>query len=215
MNRPTFRATCAALTVALIAVTAACGVGLDEEPRALQAPATTTTISATPSTGRFEAVLYYVREATLLPEIQELPDRGLQSILTALLQPPAPATQISGLGTSIPSGTTLLSTQRSDGRLTIDLSAAFDNVVGLSRQQAIGQMVLTATETADLDSIVFEVEGSAITVSSPTRGDRTVVDACDFASLLATPEDAATAGLPTDSIEVLAERRAELDRQCD
>ena len=51
-------------------------------------------------------------------------------------------------------------------------------------------------------------------MSSPSRGDRTVVGACDFRSLLATVDDATEATLPYQSLEVLSERRVELDAQC-
>ena len=221
-------ATCglAALTWLLVA----CGVDVDSAPRAVHTEASTTTTSAVApdepdeanSTttsglspgGRAEAVLYYVRESTLLPVLDELPDRGLDSTLNALLQPPDGSVAMVGLGTSIPAGTELLDVTRSDGMLRINLSDAFDNVVGRSRQQAIGQLVLTATQISYVDDVTFEVDGEQITVSSPSRGDRTVVDACDFRSLLATVDDASDASLPFESLEVLEERRVELDHEC-
>ncbi len=193
---------------------AACGVDVDSAPRPVRTEPSTTTTSSLPERGRAEVVLYYVREGTLLPVIDELQSRGLEPTLRALLQPPDGSVAMVGLGTSIPAGTELLGVERSDGTLRIDLSDAFDNVVGRSRQQAIGQLVLTATQVADVRDVVFEVDGEQITVSSPTRGDRTVVGACDFRSLLATVDDASAALLPYDSLKVLEQRRVQLDAQC-
>ncbi len=210
----TTRRLAASLTVLLAVSLAACGVDVDSAPRPVRTEPSTTTTSSLPERGGAEVVLYYVREGTLLPVIDELSDRGLESTLQAVLQPPDGSVAMVGLGTSIPAGTELLGVERSDNVLRINLSEAFDNVVGRSRQQAIGQLVLTVTQVSHVDDVTFEVDGEQITVSSPSRGDRTVVDACDFRSLLATVDDASEAALPFDSLEVLAERRAELDREC-
>lgn len=202
------------LLAAVLLVAAGCGVDVDTSPRPVRTEPSTTTTSAVPAGGKAPVVLYYVREGTLMPVIEELTDRGLDSTLTALLQPPVASSPDIGLGTSIPAGTELLGVERENGTLRINLSGAFDNVVGRSRQQAIGQMVLTATERSELSQVHFEVEGEPITVSSPARGDRAVVGACDFQSLLATVDDASGAALPFASLEVLAERRVELERDC-
>jgi hypothetical protein len=161
------------------------------------------------------AVLYYVREGALMPVQQELPDRSAFTVLSTLMQPPDAAATSVGLSTSIPAGTELLGTRRSNGRVTVDLSSAFDNVVGLSRQQAIGQMVMSATQASGVDTMAFEVDGRTITVSSPLRGDRTDVDECDFASLLAAPQDAIAAGLPEQAVNQLIDRRVELEERCE
>ena len=49
---------------------------------------------------------------------------------------------------------------------------------------------MTATEFPDVDSLRFEVNGKVLQVTSPTRGDTTTVNACDFALLLPTAEQA-------------------------
>ncbi len=219
MSLVTRRATMGRLTALVAAVAvlvvAGCGVGFDDEPRAVQQESTTTTSPSTPSAGRVSAVLYYVREGALMPVEQELPDRSAFTVLSTLVQPPDAAATALGLTTSIPAGTELLGTRRAEGRVTVDLSSAFDNVVGLSRQQAIGQMVMSATQASGVDTMVFEVDGQTITVSSPLRGDRTEVDECDFASLLAAPQDAIAAGVPEDAVNQLIERRVELEAGCD
>ena len=214
MTRSAVRlATAALLAGVMLSLVSACGVGFDDEPRSLQEEASTTTVAASPSVGGLTTVLYYVREGALVPVEQELPDRDPATLLTALSQPPD-ADPDTGLGTSIPAGTALLGTRRDGNRLTVDLSSEFDKVVGLSRQQAIGQMVLTVTQEDSIERLEFQVDGETITVSSPLRGDTTEVDACDFAALLASPDDVRDAGLPDGSVEALDQRRSELDSTC-
>lgn len=203
-----------ALVAALLVTAAACGVAVDDEPRRLHVPETTTTVVAPPSTGRFSTVLYYVSEGDLLPVVRDLPDRTLQSILTALLDPPAES--LEGLGTSIPAGTTLLDLQRDRNQIAIDLSASFDNVVGQSRQQAIGQIVLTVTELTDIEVVRFMVEGEPVSVGSPVRGDTPEVTACDFAPMLAGLNEAVERfeNVPTAAIVELIDRIDELSDDC-
>jgi hypothetical protein len=47
------------------------------------------------------------------------------------------------------------------------------------------------------------------------RGDTTVVDACDFADLLASSDELAGAALPPQSLQDLDDRRRELDDSCE
>lgn len=203
-------------TVALAALTSvlgACGIGVDDEPRAIQEEASTTTVAASPSVGSLGTVVYFVREGSLIPVEQELPDRSPSSLLSALAQPPRGTS--AGLGTSVPAGTEVLGATRDGDRLVVDLSAEFGNVVGLSRQQAIGQMVLSVTEQGPIDTVEFTVDGATLVVSSPQRGDTTEVGECDFAALLASPDDLRDVDLPARSIEDLERRRSVLAETCD
>jgi hypothetical protein len=203
---------CAASTLLLLG----CGVDLDDEPRALNVPQTTTTTPPNPSTGRFATVLYYVADGQLLPVVKDLPDRSLTTVLTALLEPPAASNTAQGLGSSIPAGTELLGFERDGHLLSVNLSESFDNVVGLSRQQAIGQIVLTMTELSDITELQFRVEARDITVSSPVDGDSATVNACDFEPLVATVEDALSRldRLPVIAVSELDERLQGLEATC-
>lgn len=201
------------LALVLTLVVAACGVGVDDEPRAIEEEATTTTVPASPSVGSLRTVLYFVREGSLIPIEQELPDRSPATLLSALAQPPRGSATV--LGTSLPAGTELLGASREGDRLEVDLSSQFDNVVGLSRQQAIGQMVLSVTEQGGIETVEFAVDGETLVVSSPRRGDTTEVGECDYAALLASPDDLVGVQLPPESIPDLERRRAQLIETCD
>lgn len=191
-----------------------CGIGADESPRALEVTVTTTTAPPGPTAGFASALLYFVREGSLLPIEQELPDDSPSTILEALVQAAPQDQAVSNLATSIPAGTEVLSFRRDDTHATVDLSEEFDNVVGLSRQQAIAQMVMTLTGREGLDTVSFQVEGSDIAVASTTRGDVDEVDACDYVSLLSDADSAIRAGLPGPALLELSQRRAELEQQC-
>ena len=191
---------------------AACGVGIDESPRPLEGEASTTTVAASPTDGQLSTMLYYVRDGSLLPLDRELPDRTTSTVINALTQSPSPA--VAGVGTSLPAGTRVLETVCGGDSLVVDLSRDFDTVVGLARQQAIGQMVMSITR-GPTHEVEFQVEGRPLTVSSPSRGDTTVVDQCDFVGLLAVPEGNAAQGLTRSSIQELEQRHAELDEQCE
>ena len=205
-------ALCATVAVLLVG----CGVALDHAPRALNLPTTTTTTQPNPTDGRFPTVLYYLADGKLLPVVEDLPDRSLTTVLTALLEPPGGSTAAQGLSSSIPAGTELLGFQRDQNLLAVNLSGSFDNVVGLSRQQAIGQIVLTMTELSDVTDLQFRVEGEEVTVSSPVEGDSQSVNACDFKPLVSTVEEAVARleRLPVIAIDELDERLQELDRSC-
>lgn len=197
--------------MACVLVAAGCGVEPDESPRPLEAEASTTTVVDSPTDGQLSTMLYYVREGRLLPLDRELPDRTTSTVINALTQSPSPA--VEGVGTSLPAGTQVIETVRGGDRLVVNLSPDFDTVVGLSRQQAIGQMVMSISRGPTHD-VQFQLDGRPLTVSSPSRGDTTVVDQCDFVGLLAVPGSAAAQGLPPSSIQELERRHAELGEEC-
>lgn len=208
MSRATRAIAVAVVSTVLIG---ACGIGLDEKPRTLEAEASTTTVAESPSAGQLNTVLYYVRDGRLVPVDRELPDRTASTIISSLSQSPTPS--IPGVGTSLPPGTRVLGTARGGDHLVVDLSRDFDTVVGLARQQAVGQMVMSVTR-GPIDNVEFQVDGRPLTVSSPRRGDTTVVGQCDFAELLADPTTSAAEGLSASSVHELAKRREALSEEC-
>lgn len=206
--------------VALLAVTGAatlfgCGIGTDDQPRAL--PVSTSTTTTAPTDGdsandRAAAVLWFVSGSDVVPVSARLPDRELGTVFNELLAP-SDAT-LGNLASSIPSGTQLRKLSLDQGILDINLSSEFQNLAGPARQQAIAQMVLTATEASGVESVEFSVEGQPIRVSSPERGDVTTVTACDFSSLLPTAQEADANRLSPATVQQLDARRSQLDQRC-
>lgn len=214
MTRQARRRIALSVTLAGVMALSACGVGVDDEPRAIAVETTSTTVPDSPVTGPFATELYFSREGLLFPVRQELPDRSIEALLSGVLTGPSNGKSLSGLVNSVPSGTELLGVTRSNGGIVVNLSSAFDNVVGPVRQQAIGQMVMSVTEQFDVETISFEIEGRTLTVSSPVRGDTTEVTECDYASLLPGTDVAANAGLEGRLAEQLSLRRVYLAERC-
>ncbi len=197
-------------TAAVVALVAGCGIAADGTPRELAATTSTSTTVAEQA-GTAPAVLYYVQADRLVPITRALPARNAEAILDSLLQAPAPE-EGSGLSSSIPANTQLRDLERSGTLLAVDLSEEFDDVVGPSRQLAIGQMVLSETALSETTQLTFSIEGEPFKVTT-SRGDVNVVSACDYASMLADPE-AEEAELTTGQITLLQLRRKELKEEC-
>lgn len=207
-------ASAVALSIIAALAVGACAVRGDAQPRALSISTTTTEVSDVPTSGGAAALVYYVRNSKLLPVRRSLPDRRVETVLSALLETPEPVERIKGLGSSIPTGTELLGLQTSGGTVSVDLSKSFENVVGPSRQQAIAQLVLTTTELPDIRAVKFLVNGKPVQVTSPTRGDTTNVTDCDYESLLPTREEVQDASLDAATTARLDLRRETLAQRC-
>ncbi|HTO01813.1 MAG TPA: GerMN domain-containing protein [Microthrixaceae bacterium] len=204
----------ASIVLAATLVLSGCGINMDDGPRAVGGELSTTTTVADQPDGEIEGVLYYVIEGSIVPATALLSDHSTETLIQALLKAPPKPLSDSGAYSSIPSGTELIKSHRSDTLLLVDLTSAFDNVVGVSRQQAIAQIVLTVTQQPSIRSVEFQVDGEKIQVSSPIRGDRYVVTNCDFRDLLATTDQAVSAGLSDESVALLEARRARLKLVC-
>jgi hypothetical protein len=203
-----------ALGATLLVATAACSIGSDDEPRALAVSTTTTSLPATPTSGEATAVLYYLRDGHLIPVSLSLPDRQVQTVVETLFEAPEPGLDSLDLTTSVPVDTQLTDLQLEDGTLTLDLSEEFDNVVGPSRQQAIAQIVMTATEFPEVERVRFRVDGDPMQVATPTRGDTSLVSACDYASLLPDPAQVESVGLGSATLQRLQLRTSKLESTC-
>lgn len=203
-----------AVVAIVVLIATACSIGADDEPRALTVSTTTTSTPAAPTSGGASAELWYVSDGALVPVSLSLPDHLLSTVVGAMFDAPDQTVEAQDLTTSIPVDTSLRSVDLVDGTLTIDLSEEFDNVIGPSRQQAIAQIVLTATDFSNVSRVRFQVDGTPIQVATPTRGDAATVTACDYVSLLADPVELSQ-GVTDDTMIVgLQERIAELEETC-
>jgi spore germination protein GerM len=147
------------------------------EPATTTSPPSTTTTSA-PMTGH---IVYFLLEELdiedgspgpyLVPVYKESPasDGEADAALRLLLEGPS-EDEISGIppiSTAIPEGTSLLGVTMDGGSATIDLSGEFDDGGGSFGMFArLAQVVYTATGLADVDEVVFVVDGEEVTVFS-------------------------------------------------
>ena len=203
----------AAMTVAASPATSGCGIRTDDRPRALPvAPTSTAPATTTVPSGPLESVVWYVEDQNLVPAGRPVADRSLSTVLSALIDPSA---NLEGdLSNSIPIGTELLGVEQSASGIRIDLSGAFDELAGTSRQLALGQLVLTATQDRDVEEVRFLVDGEPVRASTPERGDVDAATVCDFVSLLPTGDELAGESLAPATLDQLVRRRAEVEAEC-
>jgi len=203
------------LTVGALLLVSGCSIRADSDPRALPISTTTTsTPTVTPTVGGSEAAVFYVLDGQLIPVSVSMPDHRVSSALTALFDKPDESIEQAKLTTSIPVGTTITDSRITDGTLTLDLSREFENVVGPARQQAIGQIVLTASDFPAVERVRFEIDGDPLQVATPSRGDVSSVTDCDYRTLLPTADDIRTANLSPQTIEQLETTIDDLDQRC-
>lgn len=152
-----------------------CGVQLDDAPRPLAAETvpfglleTSTTVPGeTPTTDAplptfQDTSVFLVDNSDLLVEVRrQLPGEVRLAILS-LLTPPTEAEVNSGLRTAIPSTIGVRSVDGpDDGLVTIDLGSDQSDASPDIPRLAFAQLVYTATAVADVDRVLFQVDGEA------------------------------------------------------
>jgi spore germination protein GerM len=157
----------------VLSAAAACGLGTDEEPRAIDAENVpnslaeeTTTATAEETETSQVANVWLIRSTEdrvrLEPRPRNVPLATPRGVLEALLvQTPTEEEREEGLTTSLP-GSTALNTGPSlggDGVLVVDLTSGIFEVEGQTLRNAFGQLVCTVTELDAVTAVVFEVEG--------------------------------------------------------
>jgi len=204
-----------ALTV-LMGSVAACGIPVDETPRAiLPAQAKQSGNESNTAGGAMTSYIFLTKNDHLVAVTRAVVDRTPTSVVKALLAGVPPGEVASGLISQIPAGTQLRSVKVDDDGVTVvDLDSTFDGVIGLSRQQAIAELTFTLTELEGVGRVGFAVAGTSVQVSSPTRGDVSSVTVCDFVSLLPTDEQLKVAGLSPDETQRVTTRRRTAVASC-
>lgn len=202
-----------AVTLAAL-VLSSCGISMDSTPRGMELAVSTTTTIENNEVGDQTVILYYGLEESIVPVPAQVPDDQVSTLLRQLLKPPPKDDTDSQLRSSIPSGTRLRSATQRGTVLVVDLSEDFGNVVGASRQKAIAQIVMSATQLDSIREVRFRIDGEDIQIPSPTRGDVDTVSACDFKGMLATVDQVTDADLGEEIVIPLVFRRDRLSRVC-
>ncbi len=175
-------------------------------PAATTAPASPTPGTGSPAPQQTTALYtYFMRGEAVGPILREVPaTQGVaRAALEQLLAGPTGADANSGLTSTVPAGTRLLSIAISNGVATVDLSSEFVSGGGsLSMRARLAQVVYTLTQFPTVDGVVFRIDGQettvfggeGVTLESPaTRAD---FEDLTPAILLDSPAQGATVSSP-------------------
>jgi len=109
----------------------------------------------------------------------------LSATIDALLAGPTTSEVVAGITTAIPLGVRVLSVTQAASTATINLNATFGLVSSSAETQAIGQLVLTATNQPGVSAVSFEINGNPIAVPTASgAASNAPVTAADFRALL-------------------------------
>ena len=146
-------------------------------PGSSGAPSPTASPAPTPAPGSGTTIVraYFVlggepRSEGLLPVLREVPETAgvARAAMNALLAGPT-TSEWGGrtVSSAIPDGSRLLGIDIKNGIATVDLSTEFDSGGGsASMHYRLAQVVYTLTQFSTVKSVVFQIEGTTVTVFS-------------------------------------------------
>ena len=171
-------------------IAGACGLPLDDTPRALsdeqieraQAPGSTTTVPPfTDLPGNVEVTLYFTQGELVVFRRRTLDNDSLREVVSALLEGPSDE----GLGTAIQPGTSLNDVELLSSVAVIDLSETFLEKQGEELTLATAQVVLTATDLDQVDAVQLKIDGEKVPIQLPnSEVTQDAVGKDDYLSLL-------------------------------
>ena len=127
------------IAACLVALTvSACGVPLDDTPRPIAAPTSTTSPQEQTNTdedGGTTAFLFFIANERLINLEEDVSRRSTADVLSTLFRVD-PTDSNDEVTSQIPTGTRLLSADQSGETLVVNVSEEFDNLVGPARFQA-------------------------------------------------------------------------------
>lgn len=175
-TRPRLRRALAAVAaLGLLLGVTGCGLRANDTPHDIAAedlppdlggaaPTTTAPTSQSPTTAA--VTIYYLVQQDGVTKLhgvsRNVADASrARDRLSALLAPPTPDEQASGILTSIPATTLLVDSQlvEADDELIVDLSRSLFDVQGQELRNAFAQIVWTATELDGVRRVRFLVDG--------------------------------------------------------
>lgn len=185
---------------ALVAVvlTAACGVGTEDEPRVVRAadvpfglldqPATTVTTAPGPVVAMTAPVsIFLIQQGRLVAATREVPSPpAVRSVLELLLAGPTAEEARAGLRSAIAPSTQLFNVAIDGDVVRVDLSPGFAEAPAQDQTVAVAQIVFTATGLPGIAGVGFTLAGRAVEV--PTADGtlrRGTLTPADYATLTA------------------------------
>ena len=130
-------------------------------------PPVTTVVDPTTTLPRMTDVrVYFLREEQIVISHRDVQGPAvLRAALTELLEGPTTEEAADGLHTEVPTDTELLGVNLVDGLATVDLSSDAESGGGsLSMTARIAQIVFTATQFANVDEVLFWLDGEPVDV---------------------------------------------------
>jgi len=191
----------AALTVALLALPASCGLGEDDDPQAINAQNLPPELldpdlsseTTEPDPANSSPITIYLIEpegdsVVLSPVVRAVGDSTRPGDrLGALIDAqPTDDEQAEDLSTSIPADLELLDASEWDQAnqlLVINLSQELYDIVGREQIYTFAQLVWTATELAGVRDVRFRVEGQDILARDASGAEKAVVARSDYSAL--------------------------------
>jgi hypothetical protein len=168
-----------------------CGVTTQSAPEAhaalprgagSESPAPTDTPTA-PAT-RGDVAVFFVGDAGLIPVIRRNADATAEGVLRALLNGPSVEEQRSGLASLLNTDDVAGIRLLEDGSVVVSLTPAFDDLAAVEQRRAIGQVVLSLSESGAATSVNFERGGVALVLPDasgyPVTGRVTRDDVIDL-----------------------------------
>jgi hypothetical protein len=128
-------------------------------------PTTTTTLPK--PTALVPVKVFYLNSSNQLTAASRVvaAPAPLTAIITSMLAGPTKAETAQGISTAIPSNVTVLSATTQAGIVTVNMNAAFGDIIGNSIELAVAQIVATiATENGLNTGVIFEIEGQRTSV---------------------------------------------------
>jgi spore germination protein GerM len=167
---------------------AGCGVPSQSSPHVIRdaaLPRDTATTRPTVPAG-VDARVFLVRGDRPTPVTRRAAGSGLGDVLDALLAGPTDEEVAGGVRTTLPADAAIdVDGVTVDGVATLEIGSLLDGVTGQEQILAFAQLVLTATDAANVESVIFERAGRHI--EAPTV-DGTLVSrpltSGDYAPLL-------------------------------
>lgn len=194
MTRPRRRWCAVTLSLLLAAAVTGCGVQAENGPREVNPPnglshawASETPPEPGPGAGAVQQRLYFVRDGELVAVTRNVDAQpGVDELVDDLLAGPTDAEQRDGLTSSLLGNDIVVGVQLSDGRATVELTAALDESGRTDQILAFAQIVCTLTAKDGITAVSFTRGGQIVGVP---RADGSLSEApataTDYATLLA------------------------------
>jgi spore germination protein GerM len=180
--------------VLFAAAVTGCGVQAENAPREANPPngvshawATETPLDPGPGAGTVPERLYFVRDGELVAVTRNVDAQpGVDELVDDLLAGPIDAEERDGLTSSLLGNDIVVGVHLSDGRATVELTAALDETGRTDQILAFAQIVCTLTAKPGITAVSFTRGGQPVGVP---RADGSLSEApatqADYASLLA------------------------------